>query len=492
MLREILARFGIQVDSKPLTKANTMIGGAIGQLRALGGVLAGAFLVRAISGFVSEMITLGDTVAKTAKQIGVSTDDLQAWEFAAERSGASAGSLVKGLRRLQKNVVDAGAGLTTAVRAFDRLGIAFRDADGNSRQIADILPELADRFANMESATERSATAQELFGRAGNELLPLLTAGSAGLQELRERFEELGGGLSTEFLGNAEAAQDAITDFDLASRGLKSTIAVEVLPTFTRWAVKMADIVAWLRTATEGTSVWKVALIGLASVAGVVAVAMIAAFAKPIAVVLLAAAAITGVILVIDDLVNFIQGNQSVFGQFLEAMGRNSNAARLELISFAAVFVEFWGTTFPSLVTAAWADFGNALEAAILDFNQWNQASVRFRQWMTEAIDAVVAAWKRLVDTISDPVQASGAIGSVIEGAFNFVTGGGGSAPAAAPALPAGAGGGATVENTNNISIDARGAQNPEDIRRAARQAVDDANTNMLRNAQRALNPLAE
>lgn len=320
MLREILARFGIAVDTTQLTRANAGIAGAIGSLRTLGGLLAGAVIVRGFARFIGDMIQAGDETAKTSRALGISADALQAWTFAAERSGVESTALVNGLRRLQRNIVDASEGVDTAQRAFRDLGVSFEDNQGQVREVLDILPELADGFGTLATDTQRSARAQQLFGRSGAQLLPFFAEGSEGLEELLQRFRRLGGGFGARFLENAEEAQDALSDFDLAMRGLKSTIAVDILPAITRFATSTAELVADISDATEGTSFWRLVLVGLGAAATAAGIALIAAFIGPIVAVAKIGLVILGLILIIDDFITHIEGGESAVGNLIDEL----------------------------------------------------------------------------------------------------------------------------------------------------------------------------
>jgi hypothetical protein len=158
MLREVLARFGIEFDGAALQAG---IGGLqnLAIAAAAAAVALGVGLLVALRNLTVEMAEFGDEAAKTARQLGISGDELLRWRFAAERSGVGAQSLTNGLRRLQRNIVDAGEGVDTAVRAFSDLDVEFRDAEGGFREIEDILPEIADGFAALESASSTTRRA---------------------------------------------------------------------------------------------------------------------------------------------------------------------------------------------------------------------------------------------------------------------------------------------------------------------------------------------
>lgn len=508
MLREILARFGIQVNTGAIAAANTAITGMVRNLSIFGALIAGGFLVRGLKNFVGEMVDLGDETAKTARQLGISADELSAWRFAAERSGVPAEQLTNGLRRLQRNIVDAGEGMETARRAFSDLGVGFRDANGQAREIEDILPEIADGFAALETDTQRSARAQQLFGRAGAQLLPFFENGSEGLEELRARFDELTGGGFGDFFENAEAAQDAMTDFDLAIGAVKASIATEILPALTDFVTNVSNIVASIREATEGTELWQAALTILGVIAGAVAVAMLLAFIKPIALFLLIAGIIALVVLLVQDFITFLEGGESAFGAFLEALGLDQEEVRqnflrffedqkqfwtedfpnyisrlaTDLSNFGADFVQFWGTDVPKAFT-------DALQA-VLDFNESIVTSIgEVILGVEVAINGFLNRVRAAIDAVRSGIQSvAGFLGVEVAGAPGGGAGGAlGARPPGVTVPGSTRGGDRAVTNrvTQEIRVETTG--DPLDITRRVREAVEQANDLLVRNTQRAL-----
>jgi len=167
----------------------------------------------------------GDKLAKTAKQLGVTTEFLSEMEFAADRSGASLADLNNGIRRLSKAAADANDGMATYKRAFDRLGISVVDTNGRLKSTESLFMEVAEAMSKLENSTLKVATAQDLLGRGGAKLIPLLDQGAAGIKKLRERAEQLGTSLDQETAQNLEDFADALNDLNYAFKGLgvKST-----------------------------------------------------------------------------------------------------------------------------------------------------------------------------------------------------------------------------------------------------------------------------
>lgn len=192
-------------------------------------------LGRAFAGAIDDL----DNIAKSADKIGITTDALQELRFAADLSGVSVEKLDTGLNRFARVASDANEGLSTAVRGFERLGVQVTDTDGRLKPIDELLTEVAAGFAEMEDATQRAATAQELFGRSGTELVNLLAAGADGLERMRGEARELGIVISEDLVRDAVVMKDELTKAFTALEARWNSFLI----TFLRGADRLFDFI---------------------------------------------------------------------------------------------------------------------------------------------------------------------------------------------------------------------------------------------------------
>lgn len=324
-LREILAAFSFKVDKKPLEAANTSIDKTIGLMRQAAPIIAAGFAVRAVTNFTSEMIRLGDEVGKTAARIGVSVNDLQGLQFAANRAGVDTAAFNTSLQRLQRSATESTQGNQTYARSFQQLGVNVRDANGEMLGGRELIIEMARGLQQVENPTERAALAMQTMGRSGAAMIPLLANGAEGVEELLERFDELGGGMGEDFVRQAEAAQDAMTDYDTAMTSFKSKLAVVLLPAITSLVTGFSNLVAAATQSESAMNAIKVSLAVLGAAIAIFAIkaaaSFLAAFAVPIGIALLIGVIAGLIFLFIDDIVTWVQGGKSVFGEFFSSVG---------------------------------------------------------------------------------------------------------------------------------------------------------------------------
>ena len=490
-LREILADLRVRVrGGEQLQRANRGVQSTVGSLRqagralgAAGAALSSALAVRPIAAATAEVIQFGDEVAKTARILGIGADELNRWRFAAERSGVDANQLTGGLQRLQRNIVDAGEGVQTAVRAFRDVGVSATDSEGRFREIEDLLPELADGFAGLESDTQRAARAQQLFGRSGTALLPFFENGAAGIRELTARFDELGGNLGGEFFENSEAAQDALSDFDLVSRSLRTRFVAQFLPTITRVVTAIAEFAATVERTLSRSSAMQTALGVLAVAAGVLAVALAPVILSFVGMAL----PIVAVILLIEDLVTMFRGGESAIGDFIDA-------------TFGVGTAQEWVEN----LTAAWDGLTLAIRRGLAALRGEELPTASGRAAPTTAAAAgdrqrnAAALEGRVVGSRGQSFEeALAAANATREGAGLPPIGGGPSIPAAVAAeagterrrvgrgVSAARGGGGTVTQTVTapVTVNVEGAGDPEAVGAAAARRTEQALGRIFSNA---------
>jgi TP901 family phage tail tape measure protein len=352
-LRELLAVFGISVDTKELEKADDQIEGFVDGAKKAGKILLEAFAVHEVKEFVQEQIEAGAQLKIMSERLGTTTDELQALELAANEAGVSSDSLTTGLRLLNRHLGEAAKGTGDGAQLFKKMGIAIKDAHGIARPAGDVLGDLADHIASIEDPAKKTEIAMKLLGRGGAELIPLLNRGGAAFDEARKKMQELGGGMSVDFVEAAHKAEEANVDLDFAMKGLKTTIAGAVLPIFSQVVQWITHLVGDVIDFTRKTHVLTTGLEFLGLVAGVKALTTLRELAKvfgllkpTIGETALALAKFIGPIatiallyLIFDELFTLMDGGDTIIGRVVDhffGLGSSVSLARDLNETFAA------------------------------------------------------------------------------------------------------------------------------------------------------------
>jgi hypothetical protein len=205
-------------------------------LSLLGPVLAG-LSIGGIAAMVRGAVDAVGGLGELADAAGVSTDALQAFGYAATQVGLSNEELQRGLQALTRRISDAAVGEQAAQQAFTRLGIAFRDAEGNARSTEAVLTDLTERFAGLEDPAERTAAATAIFGdRLGQRMIPFLLQGREGLERLTAEALRFGAIADADLIAKADAASDKIAALERAFSSLARNLIAQVAPALTRVA----------------------------------------------------------------------------------------------------------------------------------------------------------------------------------------------------------------------------------------------------------------
>ena len=192
-------------------------------------VLAGA----AAAAFVAmgkHFVNVADEAGKAAQKIGVTTETYTALAHAAEMSNVSNEQLSTGFKTLNKNIVEAVRGNEEIRATFQSLGVSVRDAAGNLRGADEVLEEVAIRFAATRDGAAKTEAALRLFGKSGQDLIPLLNEGADGIAAMRDEAKALGLVVSTETAAAADELNDNLDRFKKMLQGIVNTVVSEFLP----------------------------------------------------------------------------------------------------------------------------------------------------------------------------------------------------------------------------------------------------------------------
>jgi hypothetical protein len=210
--------------------------------KAMGAALAAAFTLDAIKDGVLRAVDFADAMGDMAARTGQSVESLTAMGYAAQFSGSSIDTYTAGIEKLSSGMADAANGNAAASGMFDKLGVSVTDANGKLRDSNAVFLDVADKIAAIESPSEKTAVAMDVFGRsAGPELLQLLNQGSGGITALTAEAQRMGAVISTETAMQAGQFNDALDRAKIASNGLYMGIAKEVLPVLNNFSSKAQD-----------------------------------------------------------------------------------------------------------------------------------------------------------------------------------------------------------------------------------------------------------
>jgi len=232
------------------------LGKGIGVAAKFGAALvAGAGVAGAgMLALVNKTANAADEIDKLSERTGINREELQRWKYAAGQSGADIGKLETGIKKLSDVMDEAANGNEKATEGFNKLGISMDDLKNKSQE--QIFEETMKALADMEEGAERNALGNDLLGKSYTEMLPLLNAGSDGMQALKDRADELGIVMSEDAVKANVVYGDTMDDLKQSFGAVFMEMSNNFLPVLQKmmdWALKnMPTFKEYVKTAMDG------------------------------------------------------------------------------------------------------------------------------------------------------------------------------------------------------------------------------------------------
>lgn len=187
------------------------------KMEGVASAIAGAFAIDAVADAVTRLremskaaIDAAGNLGEQAAALGISTTALQEYRYAATQVNLTNADVDTLFQQLTRRTGDAAQGVKESADAFKRLGIDIRDANGNVKDAATLMPEIADGLKRIPSEAERAAIMVDLFGRSGQKAAALFEGGSKGLAAYADAAHRLGIVLSEGEIAKADEVADKI------------------------------------------------------------------------------------------------------------------------------------------------------------------------------------------------------------------------------------------------------------------------------------------
>lgn len=185
------------------------------------------------TGFASLMkgaIDTADEFANMSKRTGVAVESLSRLAYAAKMSDTSNETLQKSLKFLNVALYDVSTGNKAAIDKFKEFGVEVVNADGSVKSAEQALVATADAYVKLTSEAAKTKLATELFGKAGQELMPMLSEGGAGIRALAEEAEKMGVVISSKAAATAEEFNDKLDKMKTFAQGVAIQVMEDLIP----------------------------------------------------------------------------------------------------------------------------------------------------------------------------------------------------------------------------------------------------------------------
>lgn len=213
---DIIIRMGMDA-----TAFNRGLQSAKVQAKALNSALGGLGMsigVASLTAMAAKAVEFGSKISDLSTRLGISTDALQEFEFAAKMSGSTLDEFVGGLQKLAKAQADALGGNEETINSFAALGVSVEDL--KTKRIEDIFKQIGRSVRDASDVQLVMADAMKVLGKASG---PILAAMRNDLEAAAEEAKRLGLIIGVDTIDKLDALGDSVDTFgkkimsDLAS-----------------------------------------------------------------------------------------------------------------------------------------------------------------------------------------------------------------------------------------------------------------------------------
>lgn len=230
---------GMAAATKPLADFGSKVVSVGSQVFSLTGAISA---LAAGGGFALLVKNSMETIAATGRmsdQMGIATEKLTGLQYASNIAGVGAEALNGGLEKMLHSLGEAVAGGGEAGAAFQHLGLS-------AKELANMAPDeaftsIADGLKNITNPAERAAVTMQIFGKSGQQLLPLLMQGADGIKAAQAEAQRLGLTFSRLDAAKVEAANASMKRLQAVFEGAAQTLAIQLAPFIEAAANKLAE-----------------------------------------------------------------------------------------------------------------------------------------------------------------------------------------------------------------------------------------------------------
>ena len=251
---QVAGKLGINLPDGAKKALNGMEGFSAGTVAKMGAVAAAVAavvkVVKELNDMTLEAASRADDLMTQSITSGISTDLLQAYQYAAPYIDVSADTIVAANKKIGLSIASAAeqyaayneaaakaaaqgkeyeGSLGAQAEAFQRLGVSVTDSTGQMRDSQTVMTEVLAALGGIGNQTERNSLANDLLGKSYDELAPIIQDQEKFQQLLNEAMES-GYVLNEQQLEILGAVDDAHQKYTQTIEANKNMIATQWAP----------------------------------------------------------------------------------------------------------------------------------------------------------------------------------------------------------------------------------------------------------------------
>ncbi|USP46973.1 phage tail tape measure protein [Alcaligenes faecalis] len=262
-----------------------------------------------------------EQIRNTSDALGVAIEDVDAFGKAIERMGGDAQGARDSLTDMAESIGEALQDVESSrAKTFKALGISLKDVNGNAKNAVQGMVELAGAVEGM--GREQAVFRIKELGITDNRSVELLLKGRQEVERML-RVQKEQGVVTKESAERVRVYSEALAKLKQSAGVATSGIVDWILPAITRFIQMLDSVVSWMNrhdTFVKGFFIGLTTILTAMFLPAVVsATAAVWALIAPFLAVAAPIAAVVALFaLLYDDVMNFLDGNDSLIGQISE------------------------------------------------------------------------------------------------------------------------------------------------------------------------------
>ncbi|UAN04379.1 phage tail tape measure protein [Achromobacter mucicolens] len=283
-------------------------------------ILATVAASKALETFNNHVQTV-EQIRNTSDALGVAIEDVDAFGKAIERMGGDAQGARDSLTDMAESIGEALQDVESGrAKTFKALGISLKDVNGNAKNAVQGMVELAGAVEGM--GREQAVFRIKELGITDNRSVELLLKGRQEVERML-RVQKEQGVVTKESAERVRVYSETLAKLKQSAGVATSGIVDWILPAITWFIQKLDSVVSWMNrhdTFVKGFFIGLTAILTAMFLPAVVsATAAVWALIAPFLAVAAPIAAVVALFaLLYDDVMNFLDGNDSLIGQISE------------------------------------------------------------------------------------------------------------------------------------------------------------------------------
>lgn len=385
---------------------------------ALGGLAAAFSVSAAISGAFARADNIR-AIEQTSDAIGAAIENVDAFGKAAEAMGGDAQGARDSLTDMAEKMGEAMSDVESgAAKAFKSLGISLKSADGGTKDAITGMLDLAGAVEGLD----RSAAVFKIkeLGITDNRTVEMILKGRQELERML-RVQKEQGVVTKEAADNARKLTEATGSLKNSMSNAGNSFLDSIIPALTKVIEWLGKGVSWMQDNKDfvigffGSIAAVVTALYLPAMASA-AIATLAATWPLLLIGAAIAAAAAAFALIYDDIMNFVDGNESFIGQVFEKYPMVEKI----VMTLIDAFRQMWQI----LITGA-QQVGDFVTAGFQQVIAGIKAAVDYLSEAYGAITGFVDSSLASFQSLSDGISAIFAfIVETVKGSLSFVTAG--------------------------------------------------------------------